>query len=72
MIALPYQSLPKVEQWLSALLPTTPFLKAYTSIVQAGGSLADNKGAVVHLVLLWLLFCGLFLWRFRRLERKEN
>lgn len=70
--SMPYQSLPEVVQWLSALLPTTPFLKAYTSIVQAGGSLADNKGAVVHLILLWLLFCGLFLWRFRRLERKEN
>ena len=70
--SMPYQSLPKLVQWISALLPTTPFLKAYTSIVQTGGNLHDNRGAVVHLLLLWLLFCGLFLWRFRRLEKKER
>lgn len=70
--SMPYASLPKVVQWISALLPTTPFLQAYQSIVQAGGTLAENKIHFIHLLLLWLFFCILFLLRFRRLERKAN
>lgn len=70
--SLPYESLPKAIQWISALLPTTPFLKAYQSVTQAGGNLMENRGAVIHLILLWVFFAGLFIFRFRRLEKKEG
>jgi len=70
--SMPYASLPRVVQWISAMLPTTHFLKAYQSVTQAGGTLFENRGAVIHLILLWLFFCAVFIFRFRRLERKEN
>lgn len=70
--SLPYVSLPEAIQWISALLPTTPFLKSYQSVTQAGGSLMDNMGAVVHLIILWLFFAGLFIFRFKRLEKRER
>ncbi len=69
--SLPYESLPQVVQWISALLPTTPFLQAYRSIVQTGGTLTQNKFEVIHLIILWVLFCGLFLWRMHRLSKKS-
>ncbi|ANH82779.1 ABC transporter [Niabella ginsenosidivorans] len=71
--SMPYHSLPRTVQWLSALLPTTPFLKSYQSVVQAGGNLLDNKEPLLHLLLLWAIYCFLFLWRFsyvrKRIER---
>lgn len=70
--SLPYASLPEAIQWISALLPTTPFLKSYQSVTQAGGSLMDNMGAVVHLIILWLFFAGLFVLRIQRLEKRER
>ncbi len=70
--SLPYDALPKTVQGISALLPTTPFLMAYQSMVQTGGTLIDNKWHVVHLVVLWLFFCGLFIWRMRGLKRKAG
>ena len=70
--SLPYASLPEAIQWISALLPTTPFLKSYQSVTQAGGNLTDNIGAVVHLIILWLFFAGLFVLRIQRLEKRER
>ncbi|GAB3016152.1 ABC transporter permease [Niabella terrae] len=68
--SMPYHSLPRLVQWIAALLPTTPFLKSYQSIVQAGGSLFDNKEAFLHLLLLWLLFSLLFLVRIHYMRKK--
>lgn len=58
--AWPYAELPLFLQALSALLPTTPFLQAYTTIVQQGGSLAQVMPQVAHLAALWLAY-ALFL-----------
>ncbi|MBO9618133.1 MAG: ABC transporter permease [Niabella sp.] len=70
--SMPYHSLPKLVQGLSALLPTTPFLKSYQSVVQAGGNLFDNKAAVVHLLVLWLLYCVLCIWRINGIKRTHS
>jgi len=70
--SLPYESLPQPVQWISAMLPTTPFLKAYQSVTQAGGTLMENIGSVIHLIILWLVFVGLFVLRFQRLEKRER
>lgn len=69
--SLPFESLPKVVQGISVLLPTTPFLLSYQSMVQTGSSLFENKGHLIHLIVLWLFFCGLFLWRMKRLKKKQ-
>ena len=58
--AWPYAELPVYLQALSALLPTTPFLQAYTTIVQQGGDLAQVVPQVAHLAALWLAY-ALFL-----------
>ncbi|WP_143306810.1 ABC transporter permease [Chitinophaga vietnamensis] len=69
--AWPYQSLPPALQIVSSLLPTTPFIHMYASIVQAGGTLADNKGALVHLAALCVLYTLLALWRLSALKQRE-
>lgn len=68
--SMPYQALPPAIQFFSDLLPTSPFLKAYISVVQAGGSLADNIPAIIHLVVLWLAFLVVLMWRIHYLKGK--
>lgn len=67
----PYQALPQPVQWLSALVPTTPFITLYQSIVQTGGTLRDNAGHLLHLVALWVFYAGLALWRVKRITRNS-
>jgi ABC-2 type transport system permease protein len=67
--SMPYQALPKFVQILSDALPTSPFLKTYISIVQAGGSLSDNLGSVIHLVVLWIVFELLLILRIKYLVK---
>lgn len=61
--SMPYQALPKAVQWFSNILPTSPFLKIYISIVQMGGSLSDNLPSIIHLIILLLIFMILLLLR---------
>ncbi len=68
--SLPYIAFPKPIQVFSDMLPTSPFFKAYLSIVQAGGSLADNLPAIIHLVLLWTFYMLLLFWRLHYLTKK--
>jgi len=70
--AWPFEALPVYMQWLSSLIPTTPFLKVYISIVQTGGTLADNSMSVIHLLLLCMLYALLALWGIRRLEKRQQ
>ena len=70
--SMPYQALPKLVQGLSDLLPTSPFLKTYISIVQSGGSLSDNLNSVIHLIVLWLIFELLLIVRIRYLITKTT
>lgn len=68
--SMPYQALPGTIQLFSDALPTSPFLKAYISIVQAGGSINDNLSSVVHLVILWIIFTSLLCWRIKIIIKK--
>ncbi|UOE37570.1 ABC transporter permease [Chryseobacterium oryzae] len=70
--SMPYQALPKLVQGLSDVLPTSPFLKTYISIVQSGGSLSDNLNSVIHLIVLWLIFELLLIVRIRYLITKTT
>lgn len=67
--SMPYQALPRFVQILSDMLPTSPFLKTYISIVQAGGSLSDNLNSVIHLVVLWIVFELLLILRIKYLVK---
>lgn len=67
--SMPYQALPKFVQMLSDMLPTSPFLKTYISIVQAGGSLSDNLSSVIHLIVLWIVFELLLILRIKYLVK---
>ncbi|MCD1117424.1 ABC transporter permease [Chryseobacterium turcicum] len=67
--SMPYQALPKFVQMLSDTLPTSPFLKTYISIVQAGGSLSDNISSVIHLIVLWIVFKLLLIFRIKYLVK---
>ncbi|CAM3751501.1 ABC transporter permease [Sphingobacterium prati] len=69
--SMPYQALPRVVQWISDLLPTSPFLKIYISVVQAGGSLQDNLPTIIHLILLWGLFFILLVIRVQYILKKQ-
>jgi ABC-2 type transport system permease protein len=64
--AWPYEELPFFLQALSALLPATPFLQAYTTIVQQGGDLWQAIPQVAHLAALWLAYAVLLAINVRR------
>ncbi|WP_316814929.1 ABC transporter permease [Pedobacter nyackensis] len=64
----PFESLPLVVQWISMLIPTTPFIKVYTAIVQSGASLSSQTGPLLHLLLLWLFYTGICYLRFSKPE----
>lgn len=66
----PFESLPVAIQWLSKLLPTTPFIQIYTSIVQSGASLWANPGALIHLMLLWCFYSAIAYLRLNMLRKK--
>nr|WP_068891747.1 ABC transporter permease [Pedobacter panaciterrae] len=68
----PFESLPLVVQWLSKLLPTTPFIQIYSSIVQSGASLWANPAALVHLMLLWCFYSAIAYLRLSRLRKRSQ
>jgi len=70
--SMPYQSLPSVIQIMSNLIPTSPFLKVYISIVQAGGSVADNIDAVIHLLILLLMLTILLFLRVKYILKHDQ
>lgn len=70
--AWPYESLPVPLQWLSSMVPTTPFLRVYQSIVQTGGTLADNMPSVLHLLGLCAFYTLLALLGLRRLNKQQQ
>lgn len=68
--SMPYQSLPRGIQVFSDLLPTSPFLKVYISIVQTGGSVVDNMGSVVHLLVLLVALLLFLIFRIKYIVGK--
>jgi len=70
--AWPYESLPVPLQWLSSMIPTTPFLRVYQSIVQTGGTLAGNIPSVLHLLALTAFYMLLALLGLRRLNKQQQ
>ena len=69
--SMPYQALPIAVQVFSDFLPTSPFLRVYISIVQAGGSIGDNWPSVVHLIILLQILLVLLMVRINYLLKNE-
>ncbi len=67
----PFESLPWAVQWLSMLLPTTPFFKMYTAIVQSGAGLLTQPATLLHLVALWLFYSGLLYYKIKTMKLKS-
>ncbi|ETZ23486.1 ABC transporter permease [Pedobacter sp. V48] len=67
----PFESLPLTVQWLSKLLPTTPFIQIYSSIVQSGASLWANPLALIHLILLWCFYSVITYIRLTMLKKNH-
>lgn len=65
----PLASLPVPLQFVSFLLPTTPFLQVFQSIVQSGASLTENANPIAHLAFLFFFYSLLCLWRLKRLRQ---
>lgn len=70
--SMPLQALPEGIQFLSNLLPITPFLKLYTLMVQGGASITDQPQQILHMLILGLLFSLLYMWRMKYLMKKEG
>jgi ABC-2 type transport system permease protein len=68
----PFESLPLALQWLSNLLPTTPFIVLYTAIVQSGASLWDNPSVLLHLILLFAFYSTICFIRLKYLMGREK
>lgn len=66
----PFESLPLPLQWLSMLLPTTPFIQLYTEIVQSGASVFGNPEVLLHLVILWAFYSGICYLRLGQLRKR--
>lgn len=67
----PFESLPVFVQWLSMLLPTSPFIKIYTGMVQSGADLSAYQGALIHLLILWLFYSGICYLRLNNLRKSS-
>lgn len=67
----PLQNIPVFLQWVAMLLPTTPFLKVYQSIVQSGASLTQHMLSVIHLVVLFFVYTLAALIRLRAIKKLE-
>lgn len=70
--AWPFESLPAPLQWLSSLLPTTPFLRVYQSMVQTGSTLSGNVAPVLHLLALSVFYMLLALLGLKRLNKRQQ
>lgn len=70
--SMPFGNLPQAIQWLSSLLPTTPFLRIYTLVVQGGATLSDFVPSLMHLGGLAVFYTILCLWRLKLLFRRNK
>lgn len=68
----PFSSLPLILQAFSSLLPTTPFLKIYIAITQAGVSITEMPGTIIHLLILCAIYTLLAIYCINRSIFKSN
>lgn len=70
--SMPFENLPLAIQWISNLLPTTPFLRIYTLVVQGGGSIIDQLPNLFHLVGLGVFYTLLFIFKMKYTLKKTS
>jgi ABC-2 type transport system permease protein len=68
----PLQSMPVVIRWLAYIVPTTPFLNAFTRVALMNAGLVDVNGALVHIIILVVVYYLLAARRLRKLADINN
>lgn len=66
----PLNAMPKIFQYLSSLLPTTPFFNSFAAVTQMGAGIRDILPFVIHLSVLALLWLTLSYFRMNSLFKK--
>ncbi|MDP4114888.1 MAG: ABC transporter permease [Bacteroidota bacterium] len=67
----PLHSLPASFQWLAYLIPTTPFLQAFTRVAQMGATFHHLHGEIINMLVLVAIFFTLSLIRLKVLVKEE-
>jgi ABC-type multidrug transport system permease subunit len=64
--------MPAVIRWLAYIVPTTPFLNAFTRVALMNAGLVDVIGALVHIIILVVVYYLLAARRLRKLADINN
>ena len=62
-------SMPKIIQWISYIVPGTPFFDIYTRIATLGAGLSEVLPALLHLIVLTILLLVITTVRMKRVFR---
>ncbi len=69
--SVPSEALPRPMQYLAALLPSTPAIRAFVALQSMGATLHELLPELLHLLLLLLLYGLMALCRIKREQRKK-
>jgi ABC-2 type transport system permease protein len=68
----PVEAMPKFLQFLTGLLPATPYYKMFNMLSVQGSSFNDIIPDLIHLILLVLFGYLLLFFRFKFLKHKDS
>ncbi len=69
--SIPSEAIPSWVQWLAALLPSTPAIRAFVASQSMGATLQELHPELLHLLLLLLLYGLMALYIIQREQRKR-
>lgn len=67
----PIESMPKFMQGLAYIIPSTPYLNAFTRITQMGAGISELLPQFIHLLLLTVTGFALTYWRMHKLRNQS-
>ncbi len=68
----PVSSMPVFMQWISHLVPTSPFFRAFVKLATMGGSWQHIIPQFINLLILCIIFGVLTFWRLSLLRKTER
>ena len=63
--------MPKSMQWISQLIPITPFLDIFNRIIYLGANFSEVRPAIIHLLILTVLGLSVTFFRMKVIFRKK-
>lgn len=67
----PFQSMPIWVQYLAQFSPMTPFVQAFTRVLELGADWEHMTFPVIHLILLFILYGFAAMYRWSRIANKQ-